>query len=78
MRMRTTVPFVNVCTVSLSVDILEKTARESTLTVPCLSCGEAEEGASKNKEIRAQPTINDGVFTGISFFDPEFLSLYRS
>jgi hypothetical protein len=72
-RMRTTVPWAIVFTTSLSVDILEYTARESTLTVPRLSCGEAEEGASMSRAMRTHHAGDDGVFTGISFFDPEFL-----
>jgi hypothetical protein len=77
-RMRTTVPFANVFTTSLSVDILEYTARESALTVPGLSCGEAGEGASKSRGMRAHHKVDDGVFTGTSFLDREFLQLYRS
>ena len=65
-RMRTTVPCAKVFTTSLSVDILEYTARESTLTVPCLSCGETGEGASMRRGMRAHQTVDDDVFTGIS------------
>jgi hypothetical protein len=37
-----------------------------------LFCGEAGEGKSMSSGMRAQPTVDDDVFTGISIFTQSF------